>query len=119
MTQSTSVKALNAKLSSSNMQTNLQTFSDFNNRYYKATTGKQSSDWLLAKVKSYIPSGSVATASQYTHSWTQSSIIAKIPGKSTKTIVVGAHQDSINQNSPTSGRAPGAGTSSLPSPYTP
>ncbi|KAF2642266.1 Zn-dependent exopeptidase [Massarina eburnea CBS 473.64] len=108
LTQGTSVKALNALLSSSNVQTNLQTFSEYNNRYYRATTGKQSSDWLLAKVKSYIPSGSVATAAQFTHSWTQSSVIVKIPGKSTKTVVVGAHQDSINLNSPTSGRAPGA-----------
>lgn len=109
LTQSTSVKALTAKLSSANIQSNLQTFSAYNNRYYRATTGKQSSDWLLSKVQSYIPAGSVASAKAFTHSWTQSSIIATIPGKSTKTIVVGAHQDSINQNSPTSGRAPGAG----------
>ncbi|KAF1955536.1 putative leucine aminopeptidase 1 [Byssothecium circinans] len=108
LTQGTSVRALNAKLSSSNVQTNLQTFTNYNNRYYRAATGKQSSDWLLALVRSYIPSGSVATAAQFTHSFTQSSIIAKIPGKSTKTVVVGAHQDSINGNSPTSGRAPGA-----------
>ncbi|KAF2019866.1 Zn-dependent exopeptidase [Aaosphaeria arxii CBS 175.79] len=108
LTQGTSVRALNAKLSSSNMQTNLQTFSDFNNRYYRATTGKQSSDWLLAKVKSYVPAGSAITVTAFSHSFVQSSIIAKIPGKSVKTIVVGAHQDSINQQSPTSGRAPGA-----------
>jgi leucyl aminopeptidase len=118
LTQGTSVKATIAKLSSSNLQSNLQPFTEFNNRYYRASTGKQSSDWLLAKVKSYIPSGSVATASQFTHSFTQSSIIAKIPGKSSKTIVVGAHQDSINQNSPTSGRAPGAGKFSLVFPCT-
>ncbi|KAJ4294640.1 hypothetical protein N0V90_008331 [Kalmusia sp. IMI 367209] len=108
LTQSTSVKALTAKLTSANIQSNLQTFSTYNNRYYRATTGKQASDWLLSKVQSYIPTGSVASAKAYTHSWTQNSIIATIPGKSTKTIVVGAHLDSINGNSPTSGRAPGA-----------
>ena len=109
LTQGTSVKALTAKLSSANIQANLQTFSTYNNRYYRAATGKQASDWLLTKVQSYIPSGSKATVKAYTHSWTQSSIIATIPGKSTKTIVVGSHLDSINQASPTSGRAPGAG----------
>jgi leucyl aminopeptidase len=109
LTQGTSVKALTAKLSSSNIQTNLQTFSNYNNRYYKAATGQQSSAWLLSKVQSYIPSGSKASAKAFSHSWTQSSIIATIPGKSTKTIVVGAHMDSINGQSPTSGRAPGAG----------
>lgn len=108
LTQGTSVKALNALLNSANIQTNLQTFSTYNNRYYKATTGKSASDWLLSKVQSYIPSGSKATVKAYTHTWTQSSIIATIPGKSTKTIVVGAHLDSINGGSPTSGRAPGA-----------
>ncbi|KAF1970454.1 transferrin receptor [Bimuria novae-zelandiae CBS 107.79] len=108
LTQGTSVRALNAKLSSANIQSNLQTFSTYNNRYYRATTGKQSSDWLLSKVQSYIPAGSKATVKAYTHSWTQNSIIATIPGKSTKTIVVGAHLDSVNGASPTSGRAPGA-----------
>ncbi|KAK7190771.1 hypothetical protein DPSP01_006625 [Paraphaeosphaeria sporulosa] len=108
LTQGTSVKALTAKLSSTNIQTNLQTFSNYNNRYYRATTGQQSSAWLLSKVQSYIPSGSKASAKAFSHSWTQSSIIATIPGKSSKTIVVGAHLDSINGQSPTSGRAPGA-----------
>jgi leucyl aminopeptidase len=107
LTQGTSVRALTGQLSSTNMQTNLQTFTEFNTRHYRSTTGKQSSDWLLAKVKSYVPSGSAITVNAFTHSWTQSSIIAKIPGKSAKTIVVGAHQDSINGQSSTQ-RAPGA-----------
>jgi len=112
LTQGTSVRSLTAKLSSSNMQTNLQTFTEFNNRMYRSSTGKQSSDWLLAKVKSYVPSGSAITVSAFTHSFTQSSIIAKIPGKTAKTIVVGAHQDSINGQSSTA-RAPGAGKSTI------
>jgi bacterial leucyl aminopeptidase len=108
LTQGTSVQSLSGLLSSTNMQSNLQTFTEFNNRHYRSTTGKQSSDWLLAKVKSYVPSGSAITVTAFTHSWTQSSIIAKIPGKSAKTVVVGAHQDSINGQSSTA-RAPGAG----------
>lgn len=106
--QGTSVRTLTARLSSSNMQTNLQPFTEFNNRMYRASTGKQASDWLLAKVKSYVPSGSTITVNSFTHSFTQYSIIAKIPGKTTKTIVVGAHMDSINGQSSTA-RSPGAG----------
>lgn len=46
----------------------------------------------------------------FTHSWTQSSTIARIPGTSSTgaVTIIGAHMDSINLSSPTSGRAPGA-----------
>jgi leucyl aminopeptidase len=49
-----------------------------------------------------------------THGFRQSSITAQIPGKSNKTIVIGAHQDSSNVAhgaDPTTARAPGAGMS--------
>lgn len=50
------------------------------------------------------------TVTKFSHSWTQQSIIAKIAGTSTtaSAVILGAHEDSINLNSPTSGRAPGA-----------
>ena len=48
------------------------------------------------------------TVKSFAHSWTQFSIIATIPGKSTATVVLGAHQDSINLNNPSAGKAPGA-----------
>lgn len=50
------------------------------------------------------------TVSLYSHSFVQSSIIAKIPGKNSggPITILGAHMDSINQSSPSSGRAPGA-----------
>ena len=49
-------------------------------------------------------------AALFTHSWTQSSIIAKIAGKDTTApvTIVGAHMDSINLSNPTNGAAPGA-----------
>ncbi|KAH7121304.1 hypothetical protein B0J11DRAFT_491380 [Dendryphion nanum] len=109
LTQGASVRALNARLSASTAQSNLQSFTEFNNRYYRATTGKQASDWLLAKVRSYVPANANGvTVNAFTHSFVQNSIIARIPGRGTKTIVVGAHLDSVNGNSPTSGRSPGA-----------
>ena len=50
------------------------------------------------------------TVSLYSHSFVQSSIIAKIPGTDAtgQVTIIGAHMDSINLDSPTSGRAPGA-----------
>ncbi|KAF3939525.1 hypothetical protein ABW19_dt0208709 [Dactylella cylindrospora] len=115
ITHQDAVKPLISKLQTSGMESNLQKFTSFNNRYYKAATGKESSEWLLSQIQAVIDSaagnstGVVASVKAFTHSsWQQKSIIATIPGKSTKTIVVGSHLDSINLRSPTSGRAPGA-----------
>lgn len=111
MGQTTAVKALLPKLNKTTIQSKLQTFSNFYNRYYKSSYGKQSSEWLLSEVQSIITASGAknVTVKAFAHSWGQSSVIATIPGKSAKTIVVGAHQDSINLNNPSSGKAPGAG----------
>lgn len=111
MTQKTSVTPLLAKLSTSNMQSKLTTFSQYQNRYYKSTYGKQSSEWLLSQVQAVATASGVSgvTVRAFSHpSWTQNSVIASIPGKSANTIVIGAHQDSVNGASPSTGRAPGA-----------
>ena len=122
----TRVKPLLNDLSTEWMKTNLEKFSSFYNRYYTSKWGKESSDWLAGKVKEIIsdagadklgvtmlrfshqdPNNFNANASAYheggvppllkeRNKWNQTSIIATIPGKSNKTIVIGAHQDSIN-----------------------
>jgi len=104
------VNALIPSLSTSNMQSYLTTLTAYNNRYYKSTTGQQSSAWILSKVKDIIGSTSGVTASAFTHSWVQSSVIVKFAGSSASSpvTIIGAHQDSINLSNPTSGRAPGA-----------
>jgi leucyl aminopeptidase len=105
----TAVKQLISTLSTSNMQSNLATLTAFNNRYYKSQTGVDSSNWILNTLNTIASGHSGVTASQFKHSWVQSSVIAKIPGKSAGPVtILGAHQDSINLNNPTSGRAPGA-----------
>ncbi|CAO2655597.1 Nn.00g044000.m01.CDS01 [Neocucurbitaria sp. VM-36] len=109
--QKPSVTPLIAKLSTSNMQSKLTTFSNYQNRYYKSTYGKQSSEWLLSQVQAIATASGASgvTVRAFSHpSWTQNSVIATIPGASTNTIVIGAHQDSVNGNSPSTGRAPGA-----------
>ncbi|KAK1141908.1 Leucine aminopeptidase 1 [Aspergillus melleus] len=104
------VEKLIPQLSKANFQTVLKPFSEFHNRYYKSNYGKQSSEWLQDQIQSVVDASGAkgVTVKPFSHSWTQSSIIVTIPGKSNKIVVLGAHQDSINQASPSTGRAPGA-----------
>ncbi|KAL0953837.1 hypothetical protein HGRIS_005015 [Hohenbuehelia grisea] len=106
----TAVKALTATISLANMQSNLATLSNFNNRYYKSSTGADGSNWILSTVQGIASGHAGVTVAAFKHSWVQSSIIAKIPGKSASSpvTIIGAHLDSINLSSPTSGRAPGS-----------
>lgn len=111
MAQKTNVTPLLSKLSTSNMQSKLTTFVGFNNRYYKSSTGKQSSAWLLSQVQVVATASGISgvTVRAFSHpSWTQDSVIATIPGKSANIIAIGAHQDSVNGASPMNGRSPGA-----------
>lgn len=105
------VQNLIKSLDKKNFETVLQPFSEFHNRYYKSDNGKKSSEWLQGKIQEIISASGAkgVTVEPFKHSFPQSSLIAKIPGKSDKVIVLGAHQDSINLNSPSQGRAPGAG----------
>jgi leucyl aminopeptidase len=104
------VKPILATLSTSNMQKYLTSLTAFNNRYYKSSTGADASNWILSTAQGIISGRSDISASQFSHSWAQSSVIVKIAGTAATTpiTIIGAHMDSINLNSPTSGRAPGA-----------
>ncbi|KAF8596857.1 Zn-dependent exopeptidase [Ceratobasidium sp. AG-I] len=108
--KSTLVKSVIATLSTSRMSTSLTTLTAFNNRYYQSTTGAQASTWIYNQLVSIANGKTGITVSQFSHSWTQKSVIAKFSGTSTTAaaVIIGAHEDSINLNSPTSGRAPGA-----------
>ena len=99
-------------LSKSNMEANLVTFSGFHTRYYKSEYGAKSSQWLLENVRGVIKEAGAdkygVHAEHFKHPWGQNSIIATIPGRSNSTVVVGAHQDSINLWFPSVLSAPGA-----------
>ncbi|OTB04564.1 hypothetical protein M426DRAFT_320682 [Hypoxylon sp. CI-4A] len=109
MQETATVNDLISKLNKTFVQEELTTFSNFYNRFYKSSYGKEASDWLLSEVQAIISASDAADASvkSFDHSWEQDSIIATIPGLSTDKLIVGAHLDSINQRN-TSGRAPGA-----------
>lgn len=104
------VKPLLKKLSKTNMHDNLERFSSFHTRYYKSDYGKQSSEWLLEQIGGIIKDSGAEDvyAEAFPHSWQQSSIIATIPGQTNSTVVIGAHQDSINLWLPSILAAPGA-----------
>ena len=107
-----SVKSLAKDLSKQNMRTHLETFTSFHTRYYKSSYGIQSAEWLLEQVSSTIAASGAdkfgVSVRKFAHEWGQFSIIATIPGKSNKTVVIGAHQDSINLFLPAFLAAPGA-----------
>jgi len=105
------VAKLSKSLDKKNMKANLEKLSSFHTRYYKSEYGLQSSDWVLEKVRDIIKeAGAEDTvfAESFPHTWQQHSVIATIPGESNTTVVIGAHQDSINLWLPSILAAPGA-----------
>lgn len=107
-----SLTPLLKELKQKNMHKNLEKFTSFHTRYYKSAYGAESSAWLYSKVNQTIQDSGAgdygAHVETFEHSWGQNSIIATIPGKSDKTVVIGAHQDSINLFLPSILSAPGA-----------
>ncbi|KAL1924855.1 uncharacterized protein VTP21DRAFT_4509 [Calcarisporiella thermophila] len=108
------VKKLQGLLNKQNLQTTLEKLASFNNRYYTSQTGVQSAQWIFDKATEIANSatgGLKVSVKKFQHSWPQFSVIARIEGSNPALkdiVVVGAHQDSINQNNPQNGRAPGA-----------
>ncbi|KAL4812656.1 leucine aminopeptidase 1 [Aspergillus spinulosporus] len=106
------VKGLIGWLSKDNMRKDLEKFTSFHTRYYKSSSGVESAKWLYDQVSKVVRDSGAdkfgATVQKFEHSWGQFSIIARIPGLSKKTVVLGAHQDSINLFLPSFLGAPGA-----------
>lgn len=106
------VKPLSEELSKKNMRKNLETFTSFHTRYYKSSYGVQSATWLFEQVNDVISKSGAdkhgATVERFAHPWGQFSVIARIPGQTNQTVVIGAHQDSINLFFPSFLAAPGA-----------
>ncbi|USW54286.1 Putative peptidase M28 [Septoria linicola] len=102
------VSELLKSLDQKNMRKHLETFTSFHTRYYKSDYGRQSSEWLFDQVNQTLTEAGVGIVQFFKHPWGQNSIIATLPGKSEKTIVIGAHQDSINLFLPSILGAPGA-----------
>lgn len=106
------VEPMLGKLSKLNMRDNLEKFTSFYTRYYKSSTGAESAEWLLGRVNDTIMESGLGEhgtfVRRFDHRWGQPSLIATIPGRSNKTIVIGAHLDSANMFLPSLLPAPGA-----------
>jgi len=92
-------------LTTTYMQSNLKEFTSFYTRYYDSEHGRKSTEWLRQRIALMAPGISIEP---FKHPWPQCSLIATIPGKSKKVVVIGAHLDSINLWLPSILGAPGA-----------
>lgn len=112
MSHSQDILPLAQTLDKKNMRSNLEHFTSFHTRYYKSATGIESATWLFDQVTAAIHESGAsdygATVERFAHPWGQFSIIARIPGESNNTVVLGSHQDSINLFLPSILAAPGA-----------
>ncbi|KAG8763240.1 Leucine aminopeptidase 1 [Ceratobasidium sp. 423] len=98
------VKPVLKTLSTEGPKANLEKFSSFRTRYYRSETGKQSQQWLKAKIAETtdkFASSNLKTLisiSEFPHSWGQNSIILRIKGSDPNagTVIISAHQDSTN-----------------------
>ncbi|CDZ98846.1 Transferrin receptor and related proteins containing the protease-associated (PA) domain [Phaffia rhodozyma] len=103
---STLVSPILKHLSVDEPKKNLVDFTSFYTRYYRSDTGKQSSEWLLAKVEQYIADAPKevrehVSVQAFPHTWAQTSVIATFTPKNKENrkapvTVVGAHCDSTN-----------------------
>ncbi|KAI9765330.1 MAG: Leucine aminopeptidase 1 [Candelina submexicana] len=107
-----SVVPLLKRLEKKNMRKNLEHFTSFHTRYFRSSYGAESAAWLHGRINETIHEAGAdehgVRVERFEHSWGQPSLIATIPGKSEKTVVIGAHQDSINMFLPSILPAPGA-----------
>lgn len=95
------------------MKEALKSLTGFKNRYYRSSYGTKSSEWLFQQVKKIVTANKGTlnvNVSQFSHAWPQKSIIVKIKGSEIpdEVVILGGHQDSINQSDELEGVAPGA-----------
>lgn len=107
------VQALMAGIQEANIRTNITNLSAFFTRYHTTATGQQSAQSIRDLWAGYAQGRTDVSVQTYAHptaTTPQPSIVLTIHGASlpTEVVVLGAHQDSINGASPTTGRSPGA-----------
>ncbi|KAF4584830.1 hypothetical protein EYR40_001645 [Pleurotus pulmonarius] len=107
------VKNAIAKISVKHMKENLRRLTNFDNRWYKSSTGAEASKWILKTVRDIADKKQGITVSAFRHPWGQNSTIVHFAGKkSTGPItIISAHMDSVGTVNGTdlmTARAPGA-----------
>ncbi|KIV90351.1 hypothetical protein PV10_07663 [Exophiala mesophila] len=106
------VRALSEHLDKKSLQKHLEGLTSFHTRYYKSQYGIDAAQWLFDTIHDVVNASGAfqhnASLHHFHHPWGQFSIIARFPGKTNHTVVIGAHLDSINMFLPSILAAPGA-----------
>lgn len=104
------VNAMIGEVSTTSLDSTVAELTAFHNRYYTQQSGVDAAQWIKQNWQSITQSRSDISVDFYNHSWSQSSVVVTISGaeNANEIVVIGGHLDSINQSSPTAGRAPGA-----------
>lgn len=97
----------------SNLYNTINQLSSYQNRYYTSATGKSSAEWIRTTWQGLAAGRSDVSTELFTacsDCSTQPSVILTIQGTElpNEILVLGAHLDSINGNTGSTGRAPGA-----------
>lgn len=108
ITHQSAATPLISQVTTTSPQSWLRTLTTFQTRHYRSATGVDASTWLFNTIKSVAAPNPAITVTQFTHaSFSQKSIIARIPGTSSSNlIIVGAHLDSTGGS--TTAKGPGA-----------
>jgi len=112
VTQQAVYNTIVGSLSQDIVLSNLATLSGLNSRYYQADTGKQAAEWIYGQLNLFKGNRTDIEVMYFDNPWKQASVIARFLGAtSTNTVVLGAHEDSVNwySSGPVEARrAPGA-----------
>ena len=104
------IRRLFPKLKWDNIRKNLEQYATYHTRFSETVTGTQASEWLLTQVQDVVLKSKKqgVTAKAFPHAlWPQKSIVVTVPGRSNRTVIVGAHLDSVNGANRREARAPG------------
>jgi leucyl aminopeptidase len=79
----------------------IKVMSQNRNRYYRSQFGVESAKWIASQFKELSANRSDVKIELFSHSFEQPSVIATIPGQGlhqNEIVVIGGHEDSINQS---------------------
>ncbi|NDG84093.1 MAG: M20/M25/M40 family metallo-hydrolase [Proteobacteria bacterium] len=88
-------------LDSARVQETVKGLSSNRNRYYRSQYGVESAKWIANRFKELSANRSDVKVELFSHSFEQPSVIATIPGQGphqNEVVVIGGHEDSINQS---------------------
>ncbi|KAH5711431.1 peptide hydrolase [Parastagonospora nodorum] len=104
------IKSLIPKLNWDNIKKNLEHYATYHTRFSETQSGVEAAEWLFTQVADVVKNSGKngVTVEMFPHAaFPQKSVIVKVPGRSTRTVIVGGHLDSVNSANRTGGRAPG------------